>query len=453
MARSSQQDQVVVFMNDWESFGTKANADAYDKNIRWLASHPWIQIVTPDQIANNQVDTSVPPDGAGDAFGFVDRGTGLTLPLVAQDFIDHATEENYNNWYYGSAYEESLSNKTFNVRPGAPMPRGVRPASGRERDRHRARRLGQARVDPSGGGSLLKLARGVYHASLFETAFHNNTSNALDKFSTGAYIYPDTSYMTLADFAAQPQAQTRESAILARVQRGASAAAGGSYQGAAVAEAADIDLDGEPEYLLYNDRLFAVFERIGGRMTGAWIRDLDTNQIFQVAGNFLSAPGAADETEGNTNVASGAAASLPHVGFKDWYAVTSATSGTNQYVNDLYTVGVRRGRHGLDVHEFGRQDPEDDHARRAQDAIGSERTRRRRVDGSLRAVRIVAEPVRPAPARADGLERDRGWIADGAGCQSVRHRFRDDRARLSALRRRRLTTRRTTARRRTAAQA
>ena len=38
--------------------------------------------------------------------------------------------------------------------------------------------------------SLLKLARGIYHASLFETGFHNNTSNDLSKFSTGAYIYP-----------------------------------------------------------------------------------------------------------------------------------------------------------------------------------------------------------------------------------------------------------------------
>ena len=108
------------------------------------------------------------------------------------------------------------------------------------------------------GDTLSKIARGVYHASLFETAFHNNTNNDLDKFSTGAYIYPDTSYMTLADFSAQPQAQTREAAILARVNTWSSAAASGAYQTAAVAEQVDIDLDGEPEYLLYNDRLFAV---------------------------------------------------------------------------------------------------------------------------------------------------------------------------------------------------
>ena len=53
--RDAQQDQVIMFVNQWEDFAVKANADAYDKNIRWLASHPWIQIVTPDQIASGQV--------------------------------------------------------------------------------------------------------------------------------------------------------------------------------------------------------------------------------------------------------------------------------------------------------------------------------------------------------------------------------------------------------------
>lgn len=73
-------------------------------------------------------------------------------------------------------------------------------------------------------------------------------------------------------------------------------------------------------------------------MIGAWIRDLDTNRVFQVAGNFLSYAGTADETEGNANVVNGVAASYRTSGFKDWYAQTSAKAGTNAYVNDLYTV-------------------------------------------------------------------------------------------------------------------
>ena len=68
-ARDSQQDQVVIFVNQWEDFAVKANADAYDKNIRWLANHPWVEMVTPDQIIQGQVDTSVPPTGNGHSVG------------------------------------------------------------------------------------------------------------------------------------------------------------------------------------------------------------------------------------------------------------------------------------------------------------------------------------------------------------------------------------------------
>ena len=340
MARSSQQDQVVVLMNNWEDFGTKASADAYDKNIRWLASHPWVQLVTPDQIVSGQVDTSVPPDGVGDAFGYVDRGTGLTLPLVAQDFVDHATEENYDNWYNGSSLEESLAAKTFNIRSGVAMsqPYGLETSTTSTGIVSSA----WSKVNTiSSANNLLKLARGVFHASLFETAFHNNANNDLSKFSTGAYIYPDTTYQTRADFAADSQAQTREAAILSRVDQWATAAGGGAYLAGAVAEQADIDLDGEPEYLLYNDRMFALFERIGGRMTAAWIRDLDTNQAFQVVGNFLSYAGSADETEGAANFVNGVVGAYRTSGFKDWYASGANGQGaTNQYVNDLYTVAA-----------------------------------------------------------------------------------------------------------------
>ena len=49
---------------------------------------------------------------------------------------------------------------------------------------------------------------------------------------------------------------------------------------------ADVDLDGENEYLIYNDRLFAIFERLGGRMTAAWLRDINTGVVTQVAGNL-----------------------------------------------------------------------------------------------------------------------------------------------------------------------
>ena len=341
-ARDGQQDQVIAFINQWEDFGTKANADAYDKNIRWLANHPWIQMVTPDQIAQGQVSYNSNGGSATD-WGTVNRGQNLTLPNVSKDFIDHADEESYDHWYFGVLnMEESLNGKLFSIRTGVTLPNDAAHAYGL---------LGTggivnstwnavAGIVPTGPtNGLLSLARATIHASEFETAFHDNANNDLSKFSTGAYINPDTSNQTLARMSKVAQAQTRTAAIYSRVNTWAQAANGGSYTASAVAEQADVDLDGENEYLLYNDRIFAVFERIGGRMTHAWLRDYDTGYVTQLVGNPVSYAGSETEEEGGGNFANGAVNAYRTSAFKDWFAKTdNSGAGTFAYVNDLYTV-------------------------------------------------------------------------------------------------------------------
>jgi hypothetical protein len=336
-ARDAQQDQVVTFVTQWEDFADKTKADAYDKNLRWLASRPWIQIVTPDQIASNQVTYN--GQAAPGQWGSVSRGTNNVLPNVSKDFLDHATEENYDNWYFGSALEESLQGKVFNIRTGVAMPAayGLLGANGIVNSTWQT-------INPSTLDSTLplsQLARATMHASEFETAFHNQTNNDLSKFSTGAYISPDTTSQTLAGFSKVSQSQTREAAIYARVNTWATAAASGAYSNTSVTEQADVDLDGEKEYLLYNDRLFAVFERIGGRMTGAWLRDIDNGYVAQVAGNFASYAGSETEEEGAANFTGTAVNAFRTSGFKDWFVkTTAAPGGTFAFVNDYYSAAA-----------------------------------------------------------------------------------------------------------------
>ena len=338
-ARTGPNDQIVVFVSNWEDFANKAYADAYDKNIAWLANHPWIQIVTPDQIAANLIDTAVPPNpSTPGGFGKVQRGTGRSLAKVSKDWLDHATEENYDNWYAGSAYEESLSNKVFAVRSGVALPGAygqIGSGSGLADNAWNS-------VTGLGGssGMLAKLARGTMHASVFETAFHDQTANDLSKFSTGAYISPDTTTQNLAAFSKYAQAQTRMAALYAKVNAWATAAAAGSFTTTAVAEAADVDLDGEPEYLLYNDRVFGLFERLGGRLTNAWTRDIATGEVFQALGNPLGYAGSETEEEGNVHLsATTGQAAYRTSGFKDWFAQTGGAGvGTNSYVNHYYTA-------------------------------------------------------------------------------------------------------------------
>ncbi len=339
-ARDNQQDQIVTLPLRWEDFADKAKADAYDRNIRWLASHPWVVITTPDAIAAGQVDLSQPPDGTGDTFGTVNRGIGLALPKTARDFVDHASAENYDHWYFGSSLEESLSAKKFSIRSGVPMPAAygqIGVAGGVADSAWNA--VAGIPVNAANAG-ILTLARTTAHASVFVTAFHDQVNNDLSKFSTGAYIYPDGAFQNLAGFSKAAQAQTRTAAVFARVAAWSAAARAGDYFNSTVAEQADVDLDGEKEYLLYNDRLFAVFERLGGRLTGAWLRDIDTGAVFQVVGNPAGYAGAESEEEGASNLtAGGAVAAYRTSGFKDWFAQTGAPGvGSTVYVNDFYSI-------------------------------------------------------------------------------------------------------------------
>ncbi|MBJ7326853.1 MAG: hypothetical protein JHC52_05845, partial [Chthoniobacterales bacterium] len=112
-ARSDVQDQVVGLLRDLGDFSTDAKAANYDANVRWLASRPWVKVVTAEQIAGGQVGYKGTDGNTYMNWGTVDRGTSQALVQTAKDGVDHATQENYDNWYNGSANEVGLKNQTF----------------------------------------------------------------------------------------------------------------------------------------------------------------------------------------------------------------------------------------------------------------------------------------------------------------------------------------------------
>jgi len=335
-ARSGEQHQLLVLFSNWSDFATKANADAYDANVAWLASRPWVELVGPDQVANGNVDLSLPPDGTGDTFVSLERGT-VTFPTKkAPLWLDHATEGNYDSWWFGSGQEESLSGKVFEIRAGVPINRtgddffGVQSfngsGSGIAADAWNA-------IAGQPDTPLGRLARGTYHAASYLAGWHDEDNGDLRTYSTGAFIYPDTSSDNLAGFAKQAQSQARYAAIYQQV-----AAWGASPPAVAEAVTLDVDLDGEVEYLLRNGKVFALFEAIGGRCTAAWARDAANGKVAQIVGNPLSFSGSDTEDEGPANQnGDGTVRSRRTSAFKDWWA-NDGSGGTSQFVNALYTA-------------------------------------------------------------------------------------------------------------------
>ncbi len=314
--------RIATIFSAWEDFSDNDDADAYDRNIRWMANRPWIELVSLEDVMAGLVD--VTGDDVGDVWWKLDRGSP-TLSKQSHDWVNHASRGDYDNWYVGEATKrEGLQNKIFDIRPGVAMPDsyGMLFFGGVVSDTW-------DRVASIADTNLARLARAAIHASVFQTAFHDEDNNDLSRWSTGDYIYPSENYQSLAGFAKMAQSQTRNAALYQEVDDWA-AIAGSVTTPQAVQ--ADVDLDGENEYLVYNDRLLAVLERIGGRMTAAFARDPSDGAIRQVLGNPVGYAGAETEVEGTGNVdTNGTPLSYRTSGLKDWWA------GTTNYVNQLYT--------------------------------------------------------------------------------------------------------------------
>jgi len=325
-ARSGTQDQVVTLFTNWEEFTDNDNADSYDTNLRWMANRPWIAVVALEQIAAGEVDAWGDP--AGDTWGTVGRGTPGYKQ--AHNWLNHASQEDYDNWYVGSALEESLEDKFFDIGTGAKVGTnyGMLYSGGIVSSAWR-------KVLSVADTNLESLAEATVHASVFQTAFHDEDAHDLRRYSTGAYMYPAGSSNELAEFSKHAQAQTRTAAIYQKVDSWQSLA--DSYTTAQTV-AKDADLDGESEYMLFNDRVFAIFERIGGRMVGVWVRDIVEGSVYQALGNQPGYAGSETEREGAYNVEpDGSVVAFRTSGLKDWWGEFSPGVGTIQYVNDLYS--------------------------------------------------------------------------------------------------------------------
>jgi hypothetical protein len=329
------EDQVVTLWRDLGDMGNDTILTSYETNVRWLVNRPWVKLVTATDIAAGRVPYKGTDGQSYTTWGTAVQGNNKTLTLAAKDWIDHANQESYDNWYNGSSYEEGLKNKRFPLRGSTlvPQPFGQPGVANTISDR-----VWTSLSDIATSQPLSALAQAALGASLFQTAFHTTSNNDLSKFSTGDYMNPDTGTgQTLADFAKFSQAQTRQAGLYARVQQWANTASSTTLGSATE----DMDLDGENEYLLYNSRIFAIWERQGGRMTAAWMRDPSTQMVWQVAGNLASYSGTETEDEGASNLVAGTStiATYRTSGFKDWWVVTAGI-GNNSHVNSLYTVAA-----------------------------------------------------------------------------------------------------------------
>lgn len=315
-AMDPDQEQVVIVFDDWEAYAGRSftsfgvgndNPDNYNLNIRWLANHPWVQVVTLDDVASWNWKP-------------VERGQRSNLEMTTYHWLNHATETNYDDWYYGSAGEESFADQYPPLRPG----------------HNASKRFGDVwtpgtlfhdtwkDVQNAPEGPLKELAKATYCTAIFETAWHDEDQhNYHDRDSAGDYLAPDTSYDRISGWAFGMHNKVRDASMIASAAHWAKGKPSTKTQ----VEQRDVDQDGELETILSNNRVYAVFENDGGRLVMAFARRLSDGSAYPVIGASIVDPGARreGEIEGDFRVS----------GLRDQWA---AGTSTDRYINANYTV-------------------------------------------------------------------------------------------------------------------
>ncbi len=341
-ASQSDQAQLTLIFDDWEAMAGKSfdpgsgqsvpnnNQIQYQRNIRWAANHPWIEIVNLKDILDRAVNASNPQY---DVDWVIDHGVQTALTIQTYEWLKHASEDSYHNWYYNNnagfpGNEQSFYDLVPALLGGQGDYHGRFPgnepwddASANAKDLASgtvflpsAKTHGDlntpgtlmhdtwAAIASAPAGRLRSLAEWTYSSLIYETAWHEE-----DYGSTGDYQgtnfgtpwpVPDPTWDGVNSWALKLQNHVRSAGILADAAQWAEEVRTGALGGATQVEAIDLDQDGQEEYVLYNNRVYVCFERYGGRLIHgfAWVDAM--NDAVQVLGAPVTNPSSVGEEEG-----------------------------------------------------------------------------------------------------------------------------------------------------------
>ncbi len=382
------QEQVILCMEDWEDYAgepyraqpSPRNPDGHEIVTRWIANHQWILMTTLTDILKGNVD--IDGDGAGDQWNTVydppltdylpdDYGLPLppywledTLPIVSyawlQDSADGGSapadqpesdprddkwDDGYQNWYWGSPWEWSFKDTVPALKgwqydadeegayPEIPLPNG-KTFNGMWQWNDGQETAWNTGIIPEtwnrlntsdGDERLLMLAEYAFMAMLYEAAWHDEytvrdlTGDEDDDDAKGVlveWVLPACNHIRDVNMIVEAAewAASNRTAVTSAEER-------------------DVDLDGENEYLLYNDKLFLIFENDGGRLVKAYM--IDKNGLaIEVIGASVNHPDLGSEDEAVDEYIS-----------IDPDPVLNRVSGfrDEKYVNDEYLVSLKPG--------------------------------------------------------------------------------------------------------------
>ena len=335
------QSQLTLIFDDWEAMAGKSfdpgagmsapnsNQIQYQMNIRWAANHQWIEIVNLNDILDRATNTNNPQYNAA---WVIDQGFRFDLSIQNYEWLKHASEDSYNYWYYnedsgftgneqdfydlvpvltgeqGDYHRRFPGNEPFDDAGANAKDAGAGatflPSGKKHGDLNSPGTLmhdSWAAIAAAPAGRLKSLAEMAFSSLIFETAWHEE-----DDGSTGSYQgtnfgnpwpHPDTTWDGVNTWALRLQNHVRSTGITAAAAQWVESVRTAVQTPVTTVEALDLDFDGQDEYVLRNNRVYACFERWGGRCTHAFAFIHSLDDAVQVLGAPVVNPSEPGEEE------------------------------------------------------------------------------------------------------------------------------------------------------------
>lgn len=329
--------QLTLVFDDWEAYAGNSfasatpnnNADQWDRTIRWIANHPWIEMVNLKQVLDW---------AKADSNWVIDHGYVYDKSMQTYEWLKRASEHDYDHWYYGTAQEESFFSRTARVH-NAWAPATMKKYGDLNTPGTLIRDAWDT-IQTIASTNLRRLAEWSYSAMIYETAWHDEDANP-DQYQSRNYqqtfnrvdacttSYEDTTYDPVSGWAVRLHGHVRKGGIFKAASDWVQNIKSGTQGATPTGYAADIDDDQLDEYVLCNNRVFLVFERWGARLVHAFVFDpaLNGGDAVAVIGAPVTNPAEESDNEGANNNRCSA--------FKDQYAAGPATS---LYTDDDYAL-------------------------------------------------------------------------------------------------------------------
>ncbi|MDX2200579.1 MAG: hypothetical protein SF069_16610 [Phycisphaerae bacterium] len=328
--------QLTLIFDDWEALAGKSfdpvqgislennNQWQYQQTIRWIANHPWIEVCNLNDLYRRATDPQHPQYNPA---WVIDHGFGFSLSIQCYEWLKHASQDSYNNWYYDNnagfpGNEQNFYNLVpvilgeqgdYHRRFGFPVTNNAQadsldgpklPSGKRHGDLNTVGSLmhnAWARIAAAPIGNLRESAELAFTSLIYETAWHEEDYGATNHYQGTSFgnpwPVPDPTWDGLNTWALRLHNHIRSVGMITAAADWAADVRDGFVAPQTVVESIDLDDDGQSEYVLRNNRIYAVFERWGGRLVHGFAYYDAIDDAVQVIGAPMVNPSEPGEEE------------------------------------------------------------------------------------------------------------------------------------------------------------